>query len=358
MTNLDDISIRAHAGTYRVQFCEDVFEELEQLPVDSCHLIIDHNVASLYQERLQAIMCDASALIVNAEENAKSIEQISAHASALCGNRLRRDHLLVAVGGGIIQDVACFLASTLFRGMSWQLFPTTILAQADSCIGSKSSVNVGDFKNLMGTFHPPTQIGIALDFQSTLTNAAIRSGIGEMIKVHIIDGPDSFSDIDREYASLLQSEETMAKFIRRSLVIKKSFIEEDEFDRGSRNILNYGHSFGHAMEAATGFALPHGIAVTIGMELANFVSMSLGRMTEAQHRTMSPLLRTNSAGFDEVRVNLDVFFDALRRDKKRTSPDLSLILLNSQLSPQKVALPEDEKFRSTCSEYLSDRGLV
>jgi hypothetical protein len=127
----------------------------------------------------------------------------------------------------------------------------TLLAQADSCIGSKSSINVGKIKNVLGTFTPPRKITISTRLLSTLDDRDIRSGIGEMLKVHGIDGPDSFDQIAADYARLTSDAETLKRYVRRSLEIKKHIIEQDEFDRGIRNVMNYGHSFGHAIESAT-----------------------------------------------------------------------------------------------------------
>src|SRR5581483_3202456 len=195
--------------------------------------------------------------------------------------KIRRNHVLVAIGGGIIQDITCFLAATMLRGLPWNFIPTTLLAQADSCIGSKSSINAGEAKNILGTFTPPARVDVSTRFLKTLDERDIRSGIGEMLKVHAIEGPQSFDQIAHDYENILSDDSVMLHYIRRSLDIKKRIIEIDEFDRGPRNVMNYGHSFGHAIESATDFAVPHGIAVTLGMDLANYTAVRTGRTGEA-----------------------------------------------------------------------------
>ena len=135
-----------------------------------------------------------------------------------------------------------FLSATLLRGINWNFIPTTLLAQADSCIGSKSSINCNGVKNILGTFTPPEKVAICPIFLSSLNKAEIHSGIGEILKVHAISGKEKFQKIKLKYDQLFKNNEELLKKIYESLLIKKKFIEIDEFDRGPRNIFNYGHS--------------------------------------------------------------------------------------------------------------------
>jgi 3-dehydroquinate synthase len=128
-------------------------------------------------------------LIIEATEENKSLAQFPAYVDSLFGLNVRRGQKLVAIGGGIIQDITCFLAATMMRGLPWMFYPTTLLAQSDSCIGSKSSINSGEVKNILGTFTPPEQVVIDVDFLKTLEEKDIFSGIGEMIKVHAVETP-------------------------------------------------------------------------------------------------------------------------------------------------------------------------
>jgi 3-dehydroquinate synthase len=258
--------------------------------------------------------------------------------------------VLVAIGGGVIQDITCFLAATLLRGLDWWFYPTTLLAQADSCIGSKSSINVGRAKNILGTFTPPRRIVIDPDVLRTLDEREIRSGYGEMLKVHTIAGPDVFDEIARDY-NRLGERSVLQHYVRRSLEIKRTLIEQDEFDRGPRNVMNYGHSFGHAMEAATDFGIPHGIAVTIGADMANYVAMSLGRMAPAHYDRMHPL-KANYTGFETTPVPFEPFMQALAKDKKNTDSQLTLILPDHEARVAITACPNDARFQKICSDYL------
>jgi 3-dehydroquinate synthase len=232
----------------------------------------------------------------------------------------------VAIGGGIIQDITCFLATVILRGLPWFFYPTTLLAQADSCIGSKSSINSGKIKNIIGAFTPPNGIVIDVNFLDTLENQEILSGIGEMIKVHAIDSPESFDQIAVDYDRMIQDRSVMEKYIYNSLLIKKRLIELDEFDLGPRNVMNYGHSFGHAIESATNYAIPHGIAVTIGMDMANFISVGLGVSDMGNYRRMHTLLKKNYQTYEDSQIEPEALISALKKDKKNTSLQFKLIL--------------------------------
>lgn len=348
---MDNLVIQSHRGTYEVTFTKEPFTRLGEGEAQR-HYIVDRRVGELYRDALTPVLQGTSVLEIEATERNKSLHQFPGYADHLVRHGAQRDHTLVAIGGGILQDITCFLASTLFRGMAWEFHPTTLLAQADSCIGSKSSINVGETKNVMGTFYPPRHITTSSSVLETLDERDLRSGIGEMIKVHVIDGPDSFDSIAAAYQDILSDPATMLYFIRRSLEIKQGYIEKDEFDRGPRNIFNYGHSFGHAIEAATDFAVPHGIAVTLGMDMANFTAVELGRIDSTHFDRMHPLMAENFRGYEETEVPLEPFLAAIAKDKKNIGSDLTLILPNAQARPEKVKVPNDNWFADLCRDYL------
>ena len=169
---------------------------------------------------------------------------------------------------------------------------------------------------MLGTFTPPNKVIIGNDFLKTLEDRDIRSGIGEILKVHAIAGPSEFDKISDNYDQLFSDSATMKHFIRRALEIKKEYVEIDEFDHGPRNIFNYGHSFGHAIEAATNFSIPHGIAVTIGLDMANWLSPQIGSGAMNHYYRMHSVLAKNYRGYENVDVPLELFMNALNKDKK------------------------------------------
>jgi 3-dehydroquinate synthase len=344
--------IQSHTGPYIAAFEMDAFDRLNTDIPENTHFLIDRHVAELYAETIPNVLGAPSVLLIETTETNKSLDRMPDYVAHLVANGVRRNHVLIAIGGGIIQDITCFLAATLLRGVDWKFYPTTLLAQADSCIGSKSSINAGTVKNILGTFTPPREVFISTRVLQTLDEKDVRSGVGEMLKVHAIDGGDSFERIAQDYDELFTSPAMMMTYIRRSLEIKKSYIETDEFDRGPRNIFNYGHSFGHAIEAATDFAIPHGIGVTIGMDMANFVSGEIGFGDRNLHASRHGILKRNFVDFESYPVPMDAFLSAISKDKKNVGSDLMLILPDRDTRLQKTPCANDERFRKLCTVYL------
>lgn len=348
-----DMIIQSHKGPYRVQFDPHAFDSLNAAPPKDVHVIIDQRVAQLYADRLDKVLALSSVLHIDATETAKSLECFPAYVQHLVGKGLRRDHVLLAIGGGIIQDITCFLAATMLRGVDWHFIPTTLLAQCDSCIGSKSSINCGDAKNILGTFTPPRQVTIATPLLATLDERDVRSGVGEMLKVHAIAGPDQLARFAQGYEHLFADHAAMEAAIASSLAIKKDHIEQDEFDQGPRLVFNLGHSFGHAIEAATDFAVPHGIAVTVGLDMANWISWRLGIGMESHWTAFHPVLSRNYRGYQDHPVPVDRFLAALAKDKKNTgSGSVTLILPDAQGRVFRGVHALDDTFTALCRTYL------
>lgn len=347
-----EIIIQSHKGPYTVHFGQEMFQGLRKVSLKKCHVLIDERVADIYENKLKSILSCTSVMRITANESSKTLNCFTNYVEQLVSQGIRRNHRLIAIGGGVIQDITAFLATILFRGVEWDFYPTTLLAQADSCIGSKSSINVGETKNLIGTFRPPQNIFISSSVLKTLDETDLRSGIGEIIKVHIIDSTTKFNEVADNYDQISTNKNMMMHFIRQSLLIKKYFIENDEFDCGVRNVLNYGHSFGHAVEAASDFSIPHGIGVTMGMDMANFVSMKLGRLKQKDFDRMHQTLKKNWCGFERKSIPMNKFLTAINHDKKNEGNMLILILPDSEAIPQKTRVPYDEHFSVLCEEWF------
>ncbi|MDC0229398.1 3-dehydroquinate synthase, partial [Deltaproteobacteria bacterium] len=205
------------------------------------------------------------------------------------------------------------------------------------------------------TFTPPSEVVIGSDFLNTLDEQDVRSGVGEMLKVHAIAGKNAFDEISRKYDQLFSDNDILLNFIRRSLEIKKEYIEIDEFDKGPRNIFNYGHSLGHAIESATNFAVPHGIAVTIGLDMANWLSPQIGSGKIKHYERMHPVLANNSRGFENIDIPLDLFMSALSKDKKNIGKgEVTLILPNEDSKIEKGRYANDENLLNLCKKYLKE----
>ncbi len=339
----DTLTIQSHKGPYTVRFGEGVLQNPDRFIEPSSHVLIDANVARLYAAPLRALLAKPNTITIEALEASKSLEGMIPLFEQVVRNSIRRDHTLVAIGGGIVQDATCFIASTLLRGVPWQFVPTTLLAQADSCIGSKSSINLGGRKNLLGTFNPPTQIFVELAFLDTLEDKEIRSGIGEIAKVHAIEGQSAFDALARDFDTLFTDREVLAQYTRSALRIKQRYIEADEFDLGIRNIFNYGHSFGHAIESATTYAVPHGIAVAMGMDAANALAVSRGLTPARHYNRMHGVLESLYSAYTRTSVSIDRVLDALMSDKKNTSSALGLILpVGGDAAIQRLLIERDD----------------
>ena len=349
-------TIQSHKGEYTVSFIRSGMDRLNRDPIEDAIYIVDKNIAKLYGDRLSKILNSERVLKIEATEENKSLDCFPAYIEALVKLEVRREQTLVAIGGGIIQDITCYLATTLMRGLPWVFYPTTLLAQSDSCIGSKSSINSGDVKNILGTFTPPNKVVIDVDFLSTLEEKEIFSAVGEMIKVHAINSPTDFDKISDNYEQIISNQSIMEKFIYNSLLMKKKFIEIDEFDQGPRNVMNYGHSFGHAIESATNYAIPHGIAVTMGMDIANYVASKLG-VSESKHfERMHPVLDKNCKSYRQVSIDINSFMQALTKDKKNSSTQLRLILPDLDGNITIDLYDNNEKLLNIIQDYFSIYG--
>jgi len=204
-------------------------------------------------------------LFYEASEAIKSLDAVPRLIEQMRSSGVNRQTKLIAIGGGVIQDLSAFAASIYMRGVPWLYIPTTILAMVDSCIGGKSSINVGPYKNLVGTFHPPFRILIDPELASTLPLDQQASGLVEAAKICFCRGSESFvSYLACDPHPGMQTD-ALAALISYSLRAKKWFIEIDEFDQNERLLLNFGHTFGHAIEGASHYAIPHGLAVGIGI---------------------------------------------------------------------------------------------
>jgi len=308
--------------------------------------IVDENVWRLHRDGVLSGVRDP--LILPIDEQHKTLATVSWLYDELLRRGLRRSGCVWSVGGGVTQDLTGFAVSTLYRGVGWVYVPTTLLAQADSCIGGKTSLNYGPYKNLIGTMYPPERIVLDSRFLDTLSSDDFFSGLGEVVKLHVLGGADTARRLaDSMQAVLGRRTDELRAAVLASLRIKMPFIEEDEFDRGRRNLLNFGHCFGHALEAATSFAVPHGQAVVLGMLLAETVAVKRGIASapfchDLEQRLLLPALvqriALDGAGQDSV-------IEAMRHDKKRTGAGLALVMCADEYRMVQVAdLSEAEAY--------------
>ena len=314
-----NFTIQSHKGPYLVEFNNNLINSniLNNL---GTHYIIDKNVLSLLGKNFYSNLDNKICIVIEALEDTKSYTGIVPILDELIKHKLQRDSHLVAIGGGITQDITCFVANTFMRGIDWTFVPTTLLAQADSCIGSKSSINFGNTKNILGSFTPPKRVIISEEFLNSLPEKEIQSGLGEIIKLYFVNN----QNVD---AATIKT--NLSHHLYNTLQIKRRFIEQDEFDKGIRNILNYGHCFGHAIESATNFEIPHGIAVAMGMEIANMISLHSTYINQNQYASMKQILTELYNDYKNVSISIENVLSALGKDKKNTSGKINVILFKN-----------------------------
>ncbi|MEI7682358.1 MAG: AroB-related putative sugar phosphate phospholyase (cyclizing) [Betaproteobacteria bacterium] len=349
MYNFD---IKSSIHDYSVTFINDTGAALLSQLKEGDFLVIDSKIMELYDHELGEILKTYSYINLKATELQKSFDGVTPILQQLIEGGFRKNHRLIAIGGCITQDVTAFIASILYRGVDWYYFPTSLLAQGDSCIGSKISINFGEFKNLVGGFYPPCKIFINLGFLNTLSQLELRSGLGEMLHYFIVSSDEDFHRFKRDYSSALTDKTVLAGLIARSLEIKKGYIERDEFDRTVRQVFNYGHSFGHAIESLTHYRVPHGIAVSYGMDMANFVSVKLGYIPESLRLEVRELVEQIWAGTFITDISIERFISALTKDKKNVGKQLGLILNKGLGKVFKELRPLDDQFIGWMHEYF------
>lgn len=340
------LRIDSNIKNYSVYFCENL-EFLANLSViDNKVVVIDQNVLKLYADKFYQYFNRDEIITFEAIEEKKNVESALKLVDKLVNQKAKRNLTLISIGGGITQDVTGFVASTLYRGIQWIFIPTTFLAQTDSCIGSKTSLNYHNYKNLLGTFYPPTEIYIAPAFLKTLDKVDFYSGIGEAIKFQLMKEEEKDYDAIVDHInSVISNEALIIPLIHQNLSIKISYMKNDEFDLGRRNFLNYGHCFGHALETSSDYYIPHGIAVTIGIMFANIVSCLRNKLSETvvDKLNVELLLPNVPLKIEQRHVNRDAILVGMKNDKKRTGQDLTIIIPDENMNMIKISdLKEDE----------------
>jgi 3-dehydroquinate synthase len=283
---------------------------------------------------------------VDSRESNKNLTEVEAVCAFFQKASLNRNSRILAIGGGIIQDLTTLAASIYMRGIKWSYLPTTLTGMMDSCLGGKSSINVGKTKNLVGNIYPPTQIFVDTVFVTSLDSQSLTSGLAEGVKIVFARGPEAFSEFLENVASAEPNDSAaLQNLIHLTLNSKKWFIEVDEFDKAERQLLNFGHSFGHAFEAACNFSIQHGLGVALG------VLAALNHPAAAQtHHSL--LLKSyceelvshhhQIVKFALEATDWSIFTQSLRSDKKNTSESLVLILPSHDEPLIKVHLPFSE----------------
>lgn len=298
-------------------------------PGARCAIVTDENVARHHLEPLERSLAAAGltthSITLPAGEATKCLSQLGAVVEKLLSFEIERGDLVVALGGGVIGDLAGFAASILRRGVDFVQIPTSLLAQVDSSVGGKTGINSPHGKNLIGAFHQPILVLCDMDVLGTLEPRQFRAGYAEVVKYGLIRDADFFEWLGRSREAIYALEtEALTEAIRFSCAMKAAVVAEDEKEHGLRALLNLGHTFGHGFEALTGYSdrLLHGEAISIGMVLAFEFSERLGLCPAGQAEIVARLFTQaglptrvqDITGFKEL--SADALFEKMRQDKK------------------------------------------
>ncbi|MEX6506402.1 3-dehydroquinate synthase [Jiella sp. M17.18] len=313
-------------------------EIARRLPQSRAVVVTDQMVANLHLERLRIALrsagIDHSEIVLPAGETTKSFAHLERLVDGLIAAKLERTDAVVALGGGVIGDLAGFASAIMKRGCRFVQLPTTLLAQVDSSVGGKTGINTPRGKNLVGAFHQPALVLADTALLDTLTPREFAAGYAEVAKYGLIDRPDFFAWLERNREAIFAGGAERTEAIRVSCQAKADVVAADERETGARALLNLGHTFGHALEAAVKYdpaRLVHGEGVAIGMVLAHRFSAELGLCGGAEaERVAAHLdaagLPTRIGAIPGAALDLDTLMPAIAQDKKVKRGRLTFIL--------------------------------
>jgi 3-dehydroquinate synthase len=334
------INVKSNIKDYSILF-QDNFDFLSDFSsIKEKFFIVDENVWKFYSDSLSVYITEEQRYILPISEDRKNLDTVQILYKILAQKSAKKNITLITIGGGITQDITGFLASTLYRGINWIYIPTTLLSQADSCLGSKTSLNVESYKNIIGTFYPPVKIYLCCNFIKTLAVYDFYSGMGEVVKLYLMGGVHKTDELKTYMKAGLNSTNTelLNQLVFSCLQIKLSYISDDEFDTGKRNLLNYGHCFGHALETSSQYEIPHGQAVLIGIIFANLIAQKRGFLSLENHNSILQDLIINNlnATIKESFFDIAPLYSAMKMDKKRVGDQLPLIILKDDFELEKI----------------------
>ena len=319
------ITVRA-SGTYDILInkggLSNIGQELkERFKPCTIAILSDDKVFPLYgkvvADALKAAgFCTVSHVIPNGEQS-KTLDNVTAFIDRMVQAQVTRTDMVLALGGGVVGDMAGFAAAIYLRGIPYIQVPTTLLAAVDSSVGGKTAVDISAGKNLVGAFHQPALVYLDTETLNTLDPAVMRDGFAEVIKYGIILDSKLFDTVSKPGSFDLTS------VIARCIEIKRDVVEQDEFDKGLRGLLNLGHTFGHAIEKLSGFTITHGSAVARGMVIAAKVARIYGFTDYTE--TITKVVK--DYGFEtDCPYSADELYSVILSDKKRSGADITLVL--------------------------------
>jgi 3-dehydroquinate synthase len=329
---LGERSYPIHIGVGAIEVLGD---ELARLHAKgSVAIATDSNVAPLYAKRIEDIVrragLSAHTCVMEAGETRKRIDQVERFCGEFLTAGLDRSSVVIALGGGVVGDVAGFAAASFMRGVRYIQVPTTIVAQVDSSVGGKTGVNHALAKNIIGAFHQPSAVIADLSFLRTLPPRELRAGLAEVIKHGMIADADLFAYMEKNAPAILANDLSALEYpVRRSCEIKAAIVSADEHEHGARANLNYGHTFGHGIEAASGFKLfLHGEAIALGMHAAASLARNLAMVNQRFVDRQRQCIESYGLPVSWRDIPIDETLEAMKRDKKVRAGTTKFVLVD------------------------------
>ncbi|MFH0874315.1 MAG: 3-dehydroquinate synthase [archaeon] len=294
-------------------------------------LITDDSVKKLYETKILEIIKSNNICLISipAGESSKSRETKQKIEDQLLEKKYGRDTLIIALGGGVIGDLAGFVASTYYRGIPIIHIPTTLLAMVDSSIGGKTGIDTKYGKNLIGTIHQPEAVFADLNFLDSLPEEEFLNGLAEIIKIAITLDKELFSFIEKNNKQISAKEkEVLLHIIKRSIELKKDIVEKDVEESGLRQIINFGHTFGHALEAYSQYKIKHGYGVSLGISVEAKIAVLTGDLKKEREKRIISLLKSfNLPTKINSAVDSNKIIKIMEADKKATNQKPRFIIL-------------------------------
>jgi 3-dehydroquinate synthase len=296
-----------------------------------CAVVTDSTVGALYGAKVRKALSGKQVEIFSIKpgEKSKRLSTIESLAQKLLNAGIERSDLIVALGGGVVGDVAGFLAAAYMRGIDYMQIPTSLIAQIDSSIGGKTGVDLPDAKNIIGAFHQPVAVLIDPALLNTLPRRHFNNGMAEAIKTAAIGDAKLFAFIEKNAAKIKALQPiALEHLITECCRFKARIVSEDEREAGIRAILNFGHTVGHAIEAASHYKLLHGEAIAIGMVAASRIAESLGLASSETTDRLAALLKEFSlpTNLTRAKATTDIILNAMHADKKIRDGEITFIL--------------------------------
>ena len=321
------LEINGCTGDSTILIGESIGDLQKYVPSGTPVIITDTNVRNFYEKDFPPF----EVLEIGTGESIKNLDTVHALYEKLMALEVDRSSFIVGIGGGVVCDIAGFVASTYLRGVRFGFVSSTLLSQVDASVGGKNGVNFGGYKNMIGVFNQPEFVICDLNLLNTLPEKEILCGMAEIVKHAVIGDIDLFAFLEEHYQKALALDVgVIEKLVYDSIVIKSAIVNRDEKEKGERRKLNFGHTFGHAIEKTTG--VPHGEAVSAGMVMASDLSVKRGCLPAQDAERIKKLLQKMKLP-TRIQSDRKTVLDALQKDKKRKGDSIYFVLLNNIGNP-------------------------